>query len=144
MENHKTLEYSTEYYKRIVIKYDLHTKEYITLRFIGYVEKYLNIVFFPDGSLNVYYVFPTHAEEIPGDKQELTIQQKLSIPLIKVGKTLTCVNGFDTLKVKNQLLEALPLSDEDLKLFLKDFLSPTLTKVSEAIFLGNFPEKVYD
>ena len=125
------MEYSETYYKRVSINYNPDTKEYGYISFVGFIEKYLNIVVFPRRSYNVYYTFPDYE----ADHHSLSY----------IGKSYAETKEPVCKNVMEKLINELKNSSETIRLIASDFLTgKDLKFVNELILEQNFPRRMYE
>jgi len=129
--DNEILEYSDSYYKRVSINYNPVTNEYGYIRFVGFIERYLNIVVFPDRKYDVYFTIPDYE----ADRNSPTYIGKSYAK----NKEVVCKDVMD--KLKNELNK----SSEKIKLIASDFLSGEEMKfVNKVILNQNFPRRMYE
>ncbi len=124
-------EYSETYYKRVSINYNPDTNDYGYIRFVGFIEQYLNIVVFPDREYNVYYTIPDYDA---GFDDSSYIGKSCA-----KNKAVVCKDVME--KLTNELNE----SSDKIRLIASDFLSGgDLKSVSKSILEQNFPRRMYE
>lgn len=129
--DNEIIEYSESYYKRISINYDPGTNEYGYIRFVGFIEKFLNIIVFPGRKYDVYYNVPDYEAE-PDN-------------LSHIGKSSVKNKDKVCKDIMEKLTSELNNSSDTMKLIASDFLSGSELKVvSKAILKQDLPRRMYE
>ena len=125
------IEYSDSYYHRVSINYNSDTNEYGYIRFVGFIEKFLNIVVFPGRGYNVYYTIPDY-EADPN-------------ALSHIGKSYAKNKEVVCKDVMEKLTNELNKSSDTIRLIASDFLSGgDLQYVNKTILAQDFPRRMYE
>ena len=129
--DNEIIEYSESYYKRISINYNPDTGEYGYIRFVGFIEKFLNIIVFPGRKYDVYYNVPDYEAE-PDN-------------LSHIGKSSVKNKDKVCKDVMEKLTSELNNSSDTMKLIASDFLSGSELKVvNKAILKQDLPRRMYE